>query len=248
MATMLDKLFEYHQLTHRLYQLNQQIESQRRRARAQEKKLGEHSRQVADLHEQLRRAQADAAQADLDLKTRDAQLDRLRTQLNVTKTNKEYSTLLREINTFKVDSNRLEEDALQKLARVDALRARTAEVQELAAQEQRRLEDLQGQAQAREQELDVQVRQVAGLRDAAAAELPGDLVAQFNRLADAHEGEAMAPIVKAHPKRSEYICGGCNMSVTLEQVNTLQSRGEIQTCYCCGRLLYLDISAQPSRS
>jgi len=241
MATLLDKLFQYHQLTQRLYLLNQQIESQRRRARVQERKLGEHSKQVAELHEQIRRAQAAAGQADLDLKTRDAQLDRLRTQLNSTKTNKEYSALLREINTFKADTNRIEEDALKKLADVDALKARMVE-------EQRRLEELQGQAQAREQELADQVRELSAQRAAAGGELPPELVAQIDRLADAHDGEGMAPIVKAHPKREEYICGGCNMSVTLEQVNSLQSRDEIQVCNCCGRLLYLGESALPSRS
>jgi predicted nucleic acid-binding Zn-ribbon protein len=41
-----------------------------------------------------------------------------------------------------------------------------------------------------------------------------------------------------HPKRDEYLCSGCNMKVTLEVINALQTRDELQTCKVCGRILY----------
>jgi uncharacterized protein len=246
MGSAIDKLFAYHQLTSRLYLLNGQVATQQRRARAQERKLAEQAGQIEQARETIKKAQAAAHEAELELKTRDAHLDKLRTQLNATKTNKEYSALLREINTYKADTVRVEEQALQKMSAVDELKKGLAKTQQEAEQEQRRAKELQGHAHAREQELARQVEDVTRQRAALASELPADMLAQIERLAAAHDGEAMAAILKQNPKREEYICGGCNMGVTLEQVNALQGRDEVQICNCCGRLLYLGESAQTS--
>lgn len=247
MGGLLDKLYQVHQLTYRLYLLNQQIDNQRRRARVQERKIAEHTKGVDELHDRIRKAQAAAHEAEVDLKARESTLEKLRTQLNSTKTNKEYSALLREINTFKADGGRIEEEALRKMGAVDELKAQLATLQQQSQQEHRRLDELNSQAKAREDELAGQIRQIESDRQAAAAELPADMLVQFERVAEAHEGEGMAAVQRPHPKREEYICGGCNMSVTLEQVNALSTRDEVQTCHCCGRMLYLDESAQFSR-
>jgi predicted nucleic acid-binding Zn-ribbon protein len=53
----------------------------------------------------------------------------------------------------------------------------------------------------------------------------------------------MALVERVHPKRVEYVCSGCNMSVTLEIVNALQSRDEVQTCQICSRILYFEVPA-----
>lgn len=244
MPTQSEKLLEYHHLTSRLYSLNQQIESQRSRARAHERHLASLGTQIEQMRDQIRKAQAMAGEADLELKTRDANLEKLRTQLNQSKTNKEYTALLREISTFKADSGKVEENALRRMNDVDDLKKKLSGMEQQSAQERKRVEDLQSQAKGREAELAGQVAELVSRRDAAAVGLPADVLMQFNRIAEAHEGEAMAPIVKAHPKREEYICGGCNMGVTLEQVNSLRSRDDVQICNCCGRLLYLDESAR----
>ena len=49
----------------------------------------------------------------------------------------------------------------------------------------------------------------------------------------------MADVQKPHPKRDEFVCGGCHMTITAEAVNALMTRDELQTCNNCGRILYL---------
>ena len=59
----------------------------------------------------------------------------------------------------------------------------------------------------------------------------------------------MVPVHKLHPKREEYMCGGCNLKVTLEIVNSLQTRDEIQVCKVCGRILFIETpQTQSARS
>jgi predicted nucleic acid-binding Zn-ribbon protein len=77
-------------------------------------------------------------------------------------------------------------------------------------------------------------------REEAATGVPHHALVMFNRTAERHEGEALAPIMRLHPKRDEYACGGCNMKVTLETVNLLRSRDELRTCSACGRILFME--------
>jgi uncharacterized protein len=76
--------------------------------------------------------------------------------------------------------------------------------------------------------------------------VPAEALILFERAADKHEGEALAHIEQSHPKRAEYTCSGCNMSVPLETVNALQSRDAVVQCQTCSRILYLEASARVS--
>ena len=50
----------------------------------------------------------------------------------------------------------------------------------------------------------------------------------------------MAALQRIHPRRDDYVCSGCNITVSLEVVNALHSRDEIQACKSCGRILFID--------
>jgi predicted nucleic acid-binding Zn-ribbon protein len=65
----------------------------------------------------------------------------------------------------------------------------------------------------------------------------------FHRVAERHEGEALAAVEVVNAKRNEYCCGGCNMSVTLQTVLAMRTLDQLQTCGSCGRILYLSASS-----
>ena len=48
----------------------------------------------------------------------------------------------------------------------------------------------------------------------------------------------MAEIVVVNAKRDEHACGGCNLSLTLQQVIAVQTSSDLQLCSSCGRILY----------
>ena len=69
--------------------------------------------------------------------------------------------------------------------------------------------------------------------------MPPSAVAIFRRVAETYNGQVMAEIQQVNPKRSEYNCGGCFMSVPMETINTLMTKDEILRCPNCQRILYL---------
>ena len=90
-----------------------------------------------------------------------------------------------------------------------------------------------------------QRRALQAQRDATAEEVPPSTLGTFLRVAEKHDGEALAEMLRLHPRREEYACGGCHMTVTLDRVSAMRSRDEIQFCGACGRILYLPSTAVP---
>jgi predicted nucleic acid-binding Zn-ribbon protein len=74
----------------------------------------------------------------------------------------------------------------------------------------------------------------------AAKDVPEDMLAVFDRMAEKYEGEAMAPVEKAGRKPPyRYTCGGCYMVINAEHANALQTRDELRQCDSCQRILYM---------
>ncbi|MBU0716626.1 MAG: hypothetical protein KJ749_00115, partial [Planctomycetes bacterium] len=165
-----------------------------------------------------------------------------REALNKARTNKEYSAILAAMNLEKADAAKLESAILELMDEVQRLQK---EVEGIEAEHGKFLEKVSGAEEVLrafdEQHADQQTK-LNAQREACSDDIAPATLSSFMRVAEHHDGEAMAAIAKLHPKREEYLCEGCNMKVTLEVVNALQTRDEIQPCNNCGRLLYLDPS------
>src|SRR5205085_12223871 len=123
--------------------------------------------------------------------------------------------------------------------KIDELKKNEAELKVLLEKEKTRIAQLDKAAVETQARLSDKLRNLESQRAAAAAEIPRETLALFERACEAHEGEALAVIEQTHPKRAEYICSGCNMSLTLETVNALRSRDAVVQCQTCSRILYL---------
>ncbi len=199
--------------------------------------------EIAGFQAECRRQQVEVDQLDREVETREASILRHREELLKARTNKDYSAILTAINAEKADSAKIEKLALEKLgsletaqAEVDARLKIQAESGERIAAAQRDLEEYQASTADERRDLQQQ-------RDAAAEAVPPTAMATFTRVAERHAGEALAEVIRQHPKRQEYACGGCNMQVPLDAVNTVRLQNEIRLCPSCGRILCLAANA-----
>jgi len=213
-----------------------QVEIRRRQIRLIEDKLQENHRKALECQMRL-----DAL--TLDVAVREEAVGKHRQALNKAKTNKEYAAILAAMNTEKADNSKLESAVLQLMEELSAIKAegavfvaeRAKLLKHVAAAEEA-LKAFNAQSQQERDDLTIDRETFAGKVTSAAIDI-------FNRVAQRHEGEAMAPVTKLRPKRDEWACGGCNMKVALEVVNALQTRDDILLCNVCGRILYLDAPA-----
>ncbi|GMV96748.1 MAG: hypothetical protein AMXMBFR83_11080 [Phycisphaerae bacterium] len=243
MGATLDALQRLQALETQLRSTREQIESKRRSIEAHGRKTTALTRQISDLHDLIRRAQSEADKLDLERKAREEHLARMREALNRSKTNKEYAAILTQLNTDKADAMKYEDQVLAALTRVDELRKQEADLKAQLEREQARGALLAQAARETEAQFAGQLKALEAQRNQATEGIPREALKLFERACERHEGEGLALIEQPHPKRAEYICSGCYMSVPLESVNALQSRDVILPCHNCQRILYLPSKA-----
>jgi uncharacterized protein len=243
MGAILDALHRLQEVELQITEVRQRIDRKHRAVKSQAKRISDLDAKIHNKEAALRTDQMEADRLDLDVKSTEAQVAKLRQALNLSKTNKEYSAVLTQLNTTKADSSKVEERLLGIFNQVEAKRKDVEVSREERAKEAARLDELKAAAAALEEECRERLEQLTAERSQAADQVPDKVLEVFNRVAKANDGEAMAMLHRTNPKREEYACQGCNMSVTLEQVNAILSRDEAILCNTCGRILYVNAPA-----
>ena len=213
-----------------------QIELFQKKVKQVEDKLIQHQRTSREQQMRLDSLSLDAA-------AREESINKHRQALAKAKTNREYAAILTAMNTEKADNAKVEGDALQRMEELQSLKnVQTA----LEAEHAKASADVKRAEQALA-EFDAaggkELAQIQAQRNEIALRIEPTALAAFTRLALKHEGEAMAPVEKVHPKRDDYVCGGCNINLRLEIINALATREDVQLCHACGRILYLPAQA-----
>jgi len=235
-----DALRELFLVDRQLRGMESRVDTARKHVRVQQIKLEQLEQQAAELNDQLKHAEAQAHNLENEIGSADTRIERLREQMNSVKTNKEYSAMLVEVNTIKADKSKLEDQTLEVMGKVEALREELGQLKS-SMDDQRKVKELADRELAeRTEEVGEQLAELQAKRDAAAAEVPDEPLQVFEKLNEAYEGEAMAPIIEEDRRRLEYTCGGCYMSIPVEKVNQLMTVDEITRCSSCGRILYME--------
>lgn len=240
MSTLLESLHELQNIETKLWKLQEKVERKKRSVSIHGRKLTELDQRIEAKHAELQGYKRTTDALELDVNTREADISRLRENLNRAKTNKEYSALLTQINTAKADNLKIEERILEHMSKFEDTQKAEERLQTEHDQVARRVEELRREKDAYSAEVADELASLQSQREKAAETLPASVIHIFNRVAKKHEGEALARIEKPDPRSNDYMCEGCNMSVTTELVNSLMIRNDIQLCQNCGRILYLD--------
>jgi predicted nucleic acid-binding Zn-ribbon protein len=240
MGPTLEALRELQDVELQIVDIRRQLAQKERLVKRQAAKLEGLREKLAAERESLRRAQMEVDEIDLDLKGRTGHVNRLREQLNSVRTNKEYAAVLAQLNNEKADATRLENRALQMMENVEARRKVVGQRETEEHGEAARLHDLTAQAEQVRRTFSEKLATLAQRRAAAIDKLPGEVVTLFERLSEHYEGEVMARIERSHPRRDEFTCGGCHMTLSADLANMLMVRDEVLTCKNCGRILHVD--------
>jgi len=248
MGATLDALHRLQDVELQIAEVRGVLDAKARAVKKQEARLSELDSRIAAAQSALRGQQVEADRLDLDVKSREAEIAKLRQALNAAKTNKEYSAILTQLNTNKADNSKFEERVLAMLTEIDVRKKELAAMQEQRQVEAAKLAELQAAVRATEEQTRGRLAHLTAQRAEAAAKVPPKALESFDRVARRNEGRALARVVRTNPKRAEYACEGCNMAITIEQVNAIMSRDEAVTCNICGCILFLESPAVSARA
>ena len=235
-----EKLYDLYLLDQQVRGLRTRLDAATRRLKLQSTKLDQLKQQLNELNDQHKHAMAEVSTLEHQAGDADQRVNKLRDQMNSVRNNKEYSAMLVEVNTLKDEKSKLEDQALEKMTVSDNLKQRVTEVQEKAEKQSQLVEAAETEVHSAKEEVGEQLNDATAKRDAAATEMPADVMSVFNRLADHYDGEAMGEIEEQDRRRREYTCGGCYMELPIERVNALMMKpDELVTCPSCNRYLFI---------
>ena len=144
----------------RVYQVDKQIRGLKSRLRAAERFLSEQTRLLGELEAkkgaiegQLRQLTASASNEEGEAARVNERIDELRERMNSARTNKEYKALLTEVNTLKEERARHEDEAIERLEKIEALRTQLSEIEAQHGERVRMTEVAQSERDAREAEI-----------------------------------------------------------------------------------------------
>jgi predicted nucleic acid-binding Zn-ribbon protein len=239
MGATLQALLTLQDIELQIVDIRRELERKQRLVTAQARKLKAARERIETERANVRRSQAELDELDLDIKGRSANINRLREHLNTVRTNKDYAAVLARLNNEKADVSRLENRALVLLQAIDAHKQELAEHGQAESAEADRLQDLQARLDQARASFAGRLEQLEAQRRQATAQIEPIAVELFDRLSERYDGEVLAEVERPNPRRDEFVCAGCHMSLRAEVANTLKSRDEIVTCRNCGRILFM---------
>lgn len=240
MGATLQALLELQEIELQIVEIRRQLGRREKAVAAQAGRLSSGNTALSAERDEIRREQMKVDALDLEIKSRSAQISKVREQLNAARTNKEYAALLSQLNTEKADLSRVETTALELMGKLETRRAELAQREQAGGSDAARLEQLRAELEQARQSFAERLAALNQRRAAAAGRLPPEALNVFNRVSERYDGEAMARLSRANPRRDDYVCEGCNMSVSAERANALLTRDEVQTCKNCGRILFIE--------
>ena len=239
MGAKLQALFALQDIELQIVDIRRQLKRKQRLVNAQAKKLKGAHEAIEAERTQVKRSQLEFDELDVDIKGRSANISRLREHLNTVRTNKDYAAILAKLNNEKADVSRLENRALQIMQAVESRKQELAQYENTERAEADRLQDLEAQLEQVRHSFAGRLEQLEAQRRQAADRIDAKAMTQFDRLSERYDGEVLAEVERPNPRRDEFVCAGCHMSLRAEVANTLKSRDEIVTCRNCGRILFI---------
>ena len=189
-------------------------------------------KQVEQTKAHLDTARKDQRAKEKDLEVVQGKLVKNNARLYEVKTNKEYSAVLGESEDIKQEKARMEDEVLVLMETQERL---AGDIREAEARfKQREAEGRSQEATAREQLRSVEADLAAARteRRELAGQLPGPILADYDRILRARGGLALVPVVKPN------FCGACRVIITPQRLQELRAQASLIPCESCGRYLY----------
>ncbi len=228
-----------------LHRMHQQLADLTEQLAAGPRTVAARTRQVqaaddvrAAAQNDIKKAKMAADQKQLQLKSAESKIRDLEGKLNACKTNREYQTLKDQIAADGMALKVLEDEILEALERIDALKPAVPAAEAALEAVRKSLAEAKARVDAETGRLTGEVARVRADLEAVEKELADEVREKYERVVKHKGADGMAPA-------DGQTCGGCFQQITGNMLSDLML-GKLVTCRSCGRLLYVPESSAPA--
>lgn len=195
-------------------------------------KIAEASAVKAEREEAVAALEEEKRSLEENLVTESDNIVRSEARLKEIKTQKEYQAVSKEITAARKLKAELEDQVLQRITRIDELKAEIAGLEDGFMEMEKGIEAEKGERQSKIDELERVNDGDLVEREKVAKGLPASSVKRYEALRERRQGLA---VVEAR----DGSCLGCNMNLPPQIYNNLYKQIELITCPHCQRVLFL---------
>lgn len=189
------------------------------------------AQQVADIRHESEKTIKELQDEDAILQE---QTDAAKAQIENTINYKEIAAYNKKIEGFAKRQEKIEFESLKQMERLDKVANVERQVQEALAKLKKQDDELLGSYQVQAGALKRDIMETQRLREGLAKQLPGDLLARYDKACESKGGRGAAYIEGIH-------CSGCHVELTEGQLDKLKKGAQISECPYCHRLLVVEV-------
>jgi predicted nucleic acid-binding Zn-ribbon protein len=248
MATPLENIIDLQHNLDRLHQAQEQLDGIPEWMQELDSQYQEQRQEIEELERESEEAASSRRAAEAGIADAQEKLKRYQQQINDVTNQREYGALLQEIDGMKTEIARLEAEGLEALETREtadkALEERRSEFQEL----QERYETELQKWESEKPEIRKEAEELEARVEATRGEVPRGVLAQFDRIYDRMNRQALAPVreIARHKGPLMWHCGVCNYNVRPNVVVEIRNNGGIVQCDSCKRILFVEEQDQAS--
>jgi predicted nucleic acid-binding Zn-ribbon protein len=227
---VVDNLINLQEIDHRLNELKMQKGDLPQLIETVKEEMNEKKAANEEHKERKEKLQSDRKLYEKEIEASKALFKKYEDQLYKVKTNKEYDAISLEMDTKKIEVEGLEDKILKTLE----------EDQELENELQVLTEDIK-KFESQLKEYEKELEEISSLtakeenkllkeREKIAKNIEPRIFKQYERIREAKEGIAVAPIKKSS-------CGGCFSAIPPQKIVEIREMNRLYTCEYCGRIL-----------
>ncbi len=193
--------------------------------------IEEEKKKIEEAKKSLTQLQLDKKNQEIELDTGEQAMKKHLNELNLVKTNEAYKILISEIEKTKNEKNRIEEEILELMQKIEDANLEVKKFTEISKEEEEKKEK---EIKVIEEEIVKVAQEISEKekeRETFAAKVSGPLETRYTKIRKSKEGLAVVPIEEEH-------CGGCRMRLPPHLINEVYRDQNLVTCEVCSRILY----------
>jgi hypothetical protein len=231
MAGIGDTFREIHRLRKYARDLQQEIDRGPIQLKARRGVAAKAADAAKAAHDDLKKLKVATHEKEVSLKATHTQIAKYEKQLDEVKDKKQYDALKLEIASARQKAQALEDEILEGMSAAEERTAKLPEHDKAAAKVQDDVKAFEKDQAERLARLAGQLKEALAQLKAVEANIPDNLVSQYQRMVSAFGADSLAA-VEGHS------CAHCRTHITIQQMHEVDT-GEFVTCRSCGRGLYL---------
>ena len=192
-----------------------------------------HKEELKVQEEKSKAIQIDRKEKELELNSKEDEIAKANADLSQIKTNKEYTAKITEIEHIKADLSIIEEKILLSFEESDSINAEIEKEKVKVTEEEERYLAKKKEVEDDIKVIEDRIKVLESQHEQAVPGIDNEYLSRYERILKHKNGLALVPVDSGS-------CGGCQINITPQQVNTIKMNEQLVFCEMCARILYLE--------